>query len=350
MKKFILWAMFVMAVGLSSCSDVEMPDTDATVGVVQSRSGQVSEYPVLSFDSQADFDKAVNTIASLPSEQAKSEWMKENYPDFYSIQNLYENAMEEMAEIDESSNTQYENFQEKYKNLYFPRYIDDAGYYIPMSNLDASYLVNKACEVSIAGETVNLRDVNDYGKLMELGRAYYASEQPMPVAAMGVFYLNSTEMNSVGPEYDSGWTQYDKRKVKLKARRVFKTYQPNVNVVGSKSYLHLEFCFRKKTVLGWANYKSESTIVFKVTIPGKGVIGPLTFNHNSNSSHDDEFEYPIQITSDSASYYFTFVEAPCEATITYRGVSMPLRYNWNMPGIQCVTPKAASYPLILPNY
>ncbi len=27
MKKFILWAMFVMAVGLSSCSDVEMPET-----------------------------------------------------------------------------------------------------------------------------------------------------------------------------------------------------------------------------------------------------------------------------------------------------------------------------------
>jgi hypothetical protein len=152
-------------------------------------------------------------------------------------------------------------------------------------------------------------------------------------------------MDPVGPDYDSGWTTYGNRKVKLKAHRRFETFTPSPGFNGSISWLHLEFCFRKKTWIGWTNYKSKSTISFNATIPGTKRTVQGYFEHNGNSSHDSEIEYPISITADANYRYYTFVETPCVATITYQGVDKTLKYTWNMPGIQCVTPISSS-PII----
>ncbi len=305
---------------------------------------------MLSFNSQDDFQAAVTYIESLSSEEDKMNWVKENYPHFKSIQSLYWEAMEDMSKMEDLDNDKYDAFQQKYLGLYFPRYLEDAGFYVPMVNLDAAFLVNKECNVKIAGRVMNLRDIEDYAKLIELGRAYYSNESPMPISDLASFNLNSTSMNSVGPEYDSGWKTYDKRKVKLKARRRFTSYSPNPAIKGSKSLFHLEFCFRKKTWLGWVNYSSTSTIVFKVNIPGLGWTKDLTFSNNGSSSHDSEFEYPIKISSDANNTYYTFGEAPCVAQITFRGVSSQLSYSWDMPGSHCVTPRTSSPALILPSY
>lgn len=311
---------------------------------------RASEMMVLTFDSQASYQEALRQIESINSDEAKAEWVRQNYPGFYSIYDLYWDAMEEMEEMEDVSQENYENFQKKYQSLYFPMYQDDAGFYIPIRNLNSAFLANENCEISIAGEIVNLKDIEDYGTLVELGRAYYSSEIPMPIAEMGSFNLNSTSMNSVGPEYDSGWKTYGKRKVKLKARRRFVEYSPNASIKGSKSLMHLEFCFRKKTWLGWANYKCKSTIVYKANIPGLGWSKPQTFTHNSRSSHDSELEYPIKITSDASHWYYTFEAAPCEVSINFNDISQTLNYSWTMAGIQCVTPKTSSPVLILPSY
>lgn len=352
MKKFIVFAMLIMAIGFSSCSDVEMPDSEVLNGTYLTRSGQAvtSEDSMLSFNSQEDFQAAVSQLESLSSEEEKTTWVKAQYPNFRSIQILYKEAMDEMADIEDLNEERYNAFQQKYMGLYFPKYMEDAGFYVPMSNLDASYLVNKDCNVEVGGTVINLRDIEDYNKLTELGRSYYSNESPMALSDMASFNLNSTSMNSVGPEYDSGWKTYDKRKVKLKARRRFTSYSPNPAIKGSKSLLHLEFCFRKKTWIGWVNYSSTSTIVFKANIPGLGWTNELTFSKNGSSSHDSEFEYPIKISSDASHTYYTFGEAPCVAQITFRGVSSQLNYSWNMPGCQCITPRTSSPVLILPSY
>lgn len=351
MKKFLLFAMLIMAIGLSACSDVEEPISVLT-NIPLSRSGQVvsSRDSMLSFNSQDDFQAAVALIESLSREEDKINWVKENYPNFKSIQNLYWEAMEDMDKMEDIDIDKYDAFQQKYLGLYFPRYLEDAGFYVPMTNLNAAFLVNKECNVEIAGTVINLRDIEDYSKLVELGRAYYSNETPMLISDLASFNLNSTSMNSVGPEYDSGWKTYDKRKVKLKARRRFTSYSPTPAIKGSKSLFHLEFCFRKKTWIGWVNYSSSSTIVFKVNIPGLGWTNELTFSHNGSSSHDSEFEYPIKISTDASHTYYTFGEAPCIAQITFRGVNSQLTYSWNMPGCQCVTPGSSSQVLILPSY
>ncbi len=250
MKKFLLFAMLIMAIGLSACTEVEEPISGVLTNTLVSRSRQATSLKdsMLSFNSQDDFMAAITHIESLSSEEDKINWVNENYPNFKSIQSLYWEAMDEMGKMEDIDTDKYDEFQQKYLGLYFPRYSEDAGFYVPMTNLDAAFLVNKECNVEIAGTVMNLRDIEDYSKLIELGRAYYSKESTMPMSDMASFNLNSTSMNSVGPEYDSGWTTYDKRKVKLKARRKFTSYSPTPAIKGSKSLLHLEFCFRKKNV------------------------------------------------------------------------------------------------------
>ncbi|MDE6792948.1 MAG: hypothetical protein K2J48_07690 [Muribaculaceae bacterium] len=342
--------MAAIAISFTSCSDVEMPESlgiTNRIGTVETRSSNAS---LLSFESKEAFDAEVAILTALSSDEEKIQWVNKNHPNFTSIQSVYWEAMDEMAEIEEVNQENYEVFAQKYQTLYFPRFMEDAGFYVPMTNLDEAFLVNVNYEVSIAGEIINLKDIEEYSTLVELGRAYYSIESPIPLATLTPFYINSTSMNSVGPEYDSGWTQYGDRKVKLKARRKFNTIQMAQGFNGSESVLHLEFCFRKKTWLGWTNSNSTSTIEFKATLPGGGIVGPVSFSHSGNSSHDSELPYPIHISSDASHWYYTFPEAPCEATINYRGVSQILKYNWNMPGIQCVTPLTVNHAPILPYY
>lgn len=348
MKNLIMFAMFIMAFALSSCSDVERPEPSVQATLQETLKTRSSEVSTLSFESMEDFQTAVAHIATLSSEEEKLEWINKNYPNFRSIQLLYWEAMEEMANTDAVEAEQFNAFEQKYESLYFPKYEEDAGFYIPMTNLDAAFLVNENCEVAIADAILNLKDINDYHELAELGRAFYSIESPMPITEMGSFNLNSTSMNSVGPEYDSGWTQYGDRKVKLKARRKFNTIQMAVGFNGSESVMHFEFCFRKKTWLGWSNYSSKSTIEFKASLPGGRTLGPVLYSHSGTSSHDSETPYPIRISSDASHWYYTFDAAPCEAVINYQGVSQTLKYNWIMPGIQCVTPLTANPAPILP--
>lgn len=350
MKNYIMFAMLIMVLSLSSCSDIDIPESRLESAISQTKLTRASESCILSFENGEEFENAVKKIATLTSDEEKMEWVNKNFQNFKSIQNIYWDAMEEMAGIENVNIEEYNKFEQKYKCLYFPKYEEDAGFYIPMSDLDAAFLVNEDCEVTVSNEIVNLKDIFNYDSLIELGRAYYAKETVLPFGTMTPFYLNSTSMNSVGPEYDSGWKEYGNRKVKLKARRRFEAYSPTPVINGSKSLLHLEFCFRKHTWLGWANYKCKSTITFKADIPGGRTVGPITFSHNSTSSHDSEVAYPIHISSDASHWYYTFVEAPCEATINYNDITEILKYNWNMPGIQCTTPISASHVYITPTY
>ncbi|MDE5956748.1 MAG: hypothetical protein K2G78_00375 [Muribaculaceae bacterium] len=350
MKQLFSILALCMMVIATSCNNVEEPPKEGVRPNMHQQVTRASEAEMLIFEDYAQFERITDELKKLDSDNQRSEWMKIHYPNFRSIYDLYSDAMEEMAEYDDLDEMGYNAFMEKYSSLYFPMQDEDYGFYIPISDMASAFLANTSGDVSIGGEIVNLIDIVDYATLVNLGRAYYTEDSPLAAAAMTSFQINNPTMNSVGPEYDSGWKEYGRRKVKLKARRRFKKYSPAYGFSGSISLLHLEFCFRKKTFLGWVNYKCKSTIVFRCNIPGLGWIVPQTYEHNSTSSHDSEMEYPIKITSDTSHFYFTFGAAPCEASINYNDISQTLKYNWTMAPIQCVTPRTASPYSIIPNY
>ena len=359
--------LLILIVGLtmivSSCSDIEVFEKDSKQ-MLQNGCESItrsSNDTILCFESQEAFDIAVEKIASYNLEEDKFAYVHAISPMFVSIQDIYNDAMDDMAEMEDISVEEYDSFQSKYHSLYFPRYLEDAGYYIPMVNLDAAYLVNKNCEVCVAGEIVNLRDINNYETLVELGRAYYTIESMMPAVEITDIVFKE-KMDPVGPEYDSGWTSYKftkdngnvhSRKAKLKARRKFipdENYK-NIKQFAAISLIHLEFCYRKGSPLGWANYKSSSDIVFRFNVPSNGwSINSIDDTHGM-SSHDYEFMYPILYTTDKKYMYYVFEEAQCMATVNFADSNTPLTYNWTMP---CLRDKDAytAFPgkIISPHY
>lgn len=352
MKQLLIF--FALTTGLLSAvscsqSSIEIDEQLIDATILDYVDTRAEHENILTFESEVDFQKAVDEISSFDTDEEKLQWVKTKFPEFSSIQTLYWEAMQEMAEINAEDKEICERFQSKYSSLYFPLYEEDGGFYIPMKDLDAAFLVNENCGVIIAGKINNLKDIWDYDTLMKLGRSYYAVDSPMATATMGSFSLNNTSQNSVGPEYDSDWKEYGSKKVKLKARRVFKTYEVAHGFNGSESLLHLEFCFRKKTWFGWGNVKRESEINFSTTLPTNI---PLTFNkkHNGNSSHDSEFRYPVKITSDASKVYYTFAEVVCHATVDFEGIAELLQYTWTMPGIQAISPSVNGPALIIPYY
>lgn len=362
MKKILFLAIFIMAILMSSCSQVEL------IEPVGSNPSNVQEYNVttrssfdydnmLRFESEAAFQSIVAQISSLTSTEDKMNWVKAKYGDFKSIQTVYWEAMNEVDESNDDSMESFELFQQKFKGLYFPKYMEDTGFYIPMTNLDAAYLVNSDCEISIGDKVINLRDIYDYETLMSLGRAYYSIEKPMMIGAYNSFNLNSTSMDHIGPEYESDWKFFKgetedgtERKLKLKARRKFVTIPVSPISDGSESRVHLELCFRKKRWCGFTNYNGKSEMTFQTIIPGYGELGPLVFNHESYSSHDDEFPYPINIFNDGKHWYYTFEEVPFTVTVNFNKIKVPIVFKWNMYPVQCVTDPNGPHSAILPYF
>lgn len=354
--------MIVMTMVISSCSQTELiersHDEHSTNSVIDRKTRSNStDNNILHFEDETDFQAAVAHISILSSVEEKINWVQNNLGDFKSIQNLYWNAMNEVDKDDDDSMESFEAFQQKYDGLYFPKYLEDTGFYIPMTNLDEAYLVNKDCEVSIGGYIKNLRDIYDYPTLVKLDRAYYSAEKPMTIGTVHSFNLNSTSMDPVGPEYDSGWlyfkentTDDTERKVKLKVRRKFVTKQISPITNGSESRVHLELCFRKNRWCGFTNYNAQAEMIFKTAIPGFGDVGPFSFKHESYSSHDDEFPYPINIYNDGNHWYYTFAEVPFNVTVNFNKIKDPIVFTWNMFAVQCVTTPTGPHAPIFPYF
>lgn len=348
MKKVLLTiALCAIATTQYSCSDSTMLQVGDETKENIVTTMNLGKETMLKFKSQAEFDNALQILRSLKSEKEKSEWVHTTFPKFTSIQDVYEQAGGEMAEMTDESKTAFMDFKNKYKELYFPLVGEDAGFYIPIKDLDAAYLANPNGKVIINNAEIDLKDISDYETLKTLGRAYY--EKPHTRAAMTEFMLNSTSMNSVGPEYDSGWKEYGKRKIKLKARRRFTTIELSPGFKGSQSWFHTEFCFRKKTFVGWVNYRCTSNITGEVTIPGFPSKLKLNATETGTSSHDKDYPYPIYIEKRNGTWYYQFFEAPCTATVAFKDLSQLVVFNWNMPGIYATGPGDRLPVQILPS-
>ncbi len=350
MKKVLLTiALCAILSTQYSCSDSTMLQVGDETKENTVTTVNLGKETMLKFKSQAEFDNALQILRSLKSKKEKSEWVHTTFPEFTSIQDVYEQAGEEMADMTDESEAAFMDFKNKYKELYFPLIGEDAGFYIPIKDLDAAYLANPNGKVIINDAEVDLKDISDYETLKTLGRAYYKDEQPQTRVAGIRFELNSTSINSVGPEYDSGWRQYGKRKIQLKARRRFTTIELSPGFNGSQSWFHTEFCFRKKTFIGWVNYRCTSNITGTVTIPGFPYKLKLDATETGTSSHDKDYPYPIYINSQGDEWIYSFFEAPCTATVAFKDIDQLVVFNWTMPYIYTTTPNSYLPRQILPS-
>lgn len=348
MKKVMMAAMsFGLLTTVLSCSESTLTLPDSNLAKESSAFVEYAKTNILTFKSQAAFNEALQMLKTMETEQEKLKWIHEAFPNFISMQDVYEQAGLEMAEMSSDTKEAYMSFMQKFDGLYFPLVEEDAGFYVPMKDLDLAYLANSKGKVIIGDAEVDLRDISDYETLKNLDRAYYENEKPMTRAAETEFFITSPDMNSVGPEYDSGWRQYGKRKIKLKARRRFTEIQVSPGFKGSKSWFHTEFCFRKKTIVGWVNYRCTSNITGTVTIPGYPQKLILNATQSGTSSHDKDYVYPIHIVKSGNVWYNSFHAAPCTATVAFKDISQPVVFNWTMPGIYC---KSTSPAPVLPSF
>lgn len=291
----------------------------------------------LSFGSYSEYQNVTCQLRNLGSNDERKQWMRDSYPGFVSIHDIYEQAGEEASTTDLVTEEQFNSFRCKYSCLYFPMVEEDAGFYIPIKDDAIAFLANRDCKIIIGNEEITVKDIHNYFDLQLTGRAFYELPSAMSVASEIPFEITGYDMKSVGPEYDSGWTEYKKEgtyhvKVKLKARRLLKKFELSYATYGSKSFFHTEFCFRKKSPFGWLNYKDSSAISGEVLIPLFGTL-ILGSSENGMSSHDKEYLYPIHISSDANFKYYRYYEASCKTSVSFKDMS--LNYSWTMQGLVC---------------
>ena len=100
--------------------------------------------------------------------------------------------------------------------------------------------------------------------------------------------------------------------------------------------LHTEFCFRKKTAFGWANYSSTSTMTgtAKMYDNSGNCLQTINVDHHESghSSHDADHD-PLNVYRSSQNpytklYTYSVLKVVGSASIKYRGIGNVLQYNW----------------------
>lgn len=344
MKKYLLSVTLIALI--MSCTNTSFEESTGVMEPIESRSvmNKAKWQPesltnILQFKSESEFEDFLNELSSLEDDARKYSLVEARYGEFYSLKKVYDTAMLAAGDLDESE----ESFME-YKNsfspyLYFSEYADDCGAYLPVKNKNVAFLLNANGEVIISGIRICKNDVTSYADLQEAGVAMYErEEEPTMTRGWSPSYISHSiyafteSSNNVGMEYDSGWWQEGKRKVRMKCGR---------KVEGSQLQpvmkLHIEISFRKKTWLGWANYVSETTTTGTFT---GGYSGSINFYKNADSSHD----WYQNLTNvgwyvDPQGYpHLTNPLIHAELTLDYRGIDHLLYLSFDVPYIDAVMP------------
>lgn len=343
MKKLIFILSMIVSM-LSACNGVDTPQppvSGETDSVTKTRSEENGN--ILTFASEHDFEVALANIASLESTEDKLMSVKEKFPNFISIQEIYGNALAEAENLEEDE-ASYLNFKERYSSLYFPMIAEDAGFYIPMSNLNTAFLMNEKCEVRIGNTIKSMKDIVDYSQLVELGRAYYSNPLNTTADSYTEFNFDGPKSN-IPPTYEAGWRYNNDRDrmINLKMDRQVVKYLELPTYTVCESRLHIEISFRKKTWLGWVNYSSNTNIAGKFEYPNSVWAYELDKSNSGNSSHDIWFTIPIEVQPTSGAsdlqgaYRAIFPKITAtNLKIIYRGFADPISYNVSIGGATCI--------------
>lgn len=280
---------------------------------------------ILKFKDESTFNRIVEELNSSSNEDVLA-W--ENNLGFTSLNTIFEEAMEEAANLDESEGA-YKAFKAKYsESLYFPEYKEDYGAYLPVSEESLAFVLNKKGEVMVGDEKRSYVDIVNYIQLQQAGEALYDMDENTPML------LNFKENDYIGAQYDSGWRQNPDgdRKLKLKIGR--RVYNRNTTTGAFALRLHFEISFRKKTWLGWSNYSSETTTNTTFTIHDRTRV-TCSQTEEGKSSHDhyfiNSYNYPdLYLKLGAGQFESTRINGT--ATVDFRGFPAPSVFNFDMSG------------------
>ena len=153
---FFLFSLYV----LGACSTIhEYPEATTS-----DKTPFKQPEAILSFDNESSFWDAVEKQRNGKDGIIAT---KSN-PDFISIYDEFQQAMTEADTYYQKENG-YEEFKKKFPNLFYPEHGEDYAAFLPVSDEAVAQLLNQQCKVMIAGEERDMRDVNSYEKIMELG-------------------------------------------------------------------------------------------------------------------------------------------------------------------------------------
>lgn len=330
MKIKFLFVAFIASV-LCSCNQ----ETDELANSINSN--QNSTERMLSFRTEQEFNNVVSMLSSMDTDN-QLKWIQGVDEKFVSLFDVYEHAMNEAADLDESPEA-YLSYRSKYANyLYFAEYKDDYGTYLPVSNPIIAKLINKNGDVKIGEKVVNKKDINSYRQLQCIGGTMYDDEVCHTLYSATRSYVPG---DAFGEEYDSGWFHNNGKKIRVKCgRQYFDCQSPNPgNWIGYR--MHIEISFRKKTWLGWTNYSSWVSYEGTYTL---GVNPPVSISESktADSSHDyyyGPFKAPFCTAPEINGGLGVFVpEMKVYLDVHYRGIS-----DDNMPDYN-ITLKSFSTP------
>ena len=324
MKKFILAA--ILPCLFEACSnDVIIGDSDELIN--KSELSLDTNDSILSFASKADFDQVVSALKKMDC-NTQQEWLNENYGNFHSLSDEFEEALLEAEKLDESEEA-FKTYYSKYgETLFFPFFRDGVGPYLPVIDKYVAKLLNKKGKVLISGVEVDLKDIHNYSQLQELHRAMYSLNETQN--KVGRKRVAGTP---AGDEYDSEWYHENGKKIRLKCQRRYTGEYEDGQLGKNHQYgLHIEISFRKKTWLGWTNYVSFVGIDARFNL-ADGQLVTLLDSHTNDSSHDyyidlpKVYKRPFSMT-DNYSYIAPGIDA--DVKLDYRGIGHTLQYNFTL--------------------
>lgn len=180
-KKFFV--IYALAVGLFSafvitgCSSDESENNQAPFdGLVDVLGAKVEmKNNTLALNSESELQDLVSKLKTYQSvstrqgvEEVFTSKKNETLIDgFVSIYDVFVDAMMN-AESYYDREGGYEEFKEKYSTLYYPETGDDISAYLPVSDPYLSKFLNQDGEITIAGKTLNMKDISTYEQLKEL--------------------------------------------------------------------------------------------------------------------------------------------------------------------------------------
>ncbi|WP_288357734.1 hypothetical protein [uncultured Bacteroides sp.] len=261
-KEILLIASLFM---LGACSnDVEKDlKSNAEINNAELKITIAKNEDMLVFNSNEDFQNAISKLNAAPTKEEKSTKALNNsdenvYGDMLQtpdisfkkdgFRSLYDYFTEAMNEAENYYDRPggYEEFKTKYSMLYFPEEGDDYSAYLPVKDENVAKLLNANGEVSINGEIVNLKDINSYQQLIDLGIA-------------------ATEENYTIPVTRADYPLNELPEVRCNNRRLWvKTEVRRGSSPGVAEEIAILVRFRKKGLFGkWYNYGSTTYLKFE---------------------------------------------------------------------------------------
>lgn len=243
----------------------ELEPSDKLVNIVGTK--VKSKNDMLSFESKKDLLNLVEKVKMHQpiltrqiGENVFAHIIDKSYriSEFESLYDVYLDAMEN-AESYYERDGGYAEFKEKYSVLYFPEQHNDYSAFLPVGDETLAKFLNPNGEILIDGKIINMKDIDSYQQLEDLGLTFSDETQ-----YVNQCISNTRALESGGYYYISvGETIYrsdGKRKNQIQSEgySLGSVLSDGINV---RKYATYHQVFRKKGVLGiWYNYSSAGCV------------------------------------------------------------------------------------------